>query len=331
MTILRFTLVLATALVTSIAPASAQTVRTPWGDPDLQGDYTNKYEQGTPFERPDELSGRRIEDITGEELSKLLQERQDLVLLRIALAGGDPAGNLGGPLHWQDQFEVTKGSRPWFVIDPPDGKIPAQTAEARQRAATRQAARRGRGPADSWTDRSLYDRCITRGLPGSMMPAIYGNSYRIVQAPGVVAIQYEMVHETRVIPLDGRPHVGAGIRGHMGDARGWWEGDTLVVETRNFHDESVYRGANPDRLTITERFTRVAPNRIEWRVTLDDPTTWVRPWTFAMPLTQSDEEAMVPYECHEGNRAMENILRAARADEAAGRVSDLPTTAEGER
>jgi hypothetical protein len=313
------------------SPVAAQAPRTPWGDPDLQGDYTNKYEQGTPFERPDEFDGRRLEDIQGEELARILQQRQDMVLLRIALAGGDPAGNLGGPLHWQDQFEVTKGSRPWFVVDPPDGKIPAQTPEARQRAAARQAARRGRGQADSWLDRSLYDRCITRGLPGSMMPAIYGNSYRIVQAPGIVAIQYEMVHETRVIPLDGRPHVGTEVRAHMGDARGWWDGDTLVVETTNFRDESVYRGANPDRLTITERFTRLSPTRIEWRVTLDDPTTWVRPWTFAMPLTQNDDEEIVPYECHEGNRAMANILSAAREDEKAGRVRDIPTAAEGER
>jgi hypothetical protein len=251
--------------------------------------------------------------------------------LRTVLAGGDPAGNLGGPLHWQDQFDITKGSRPWFVIDPPDGKIPPQTEEARQRAAARQAVRRGRGGADSWLDRSLYDRCITRGLPGSMMPAIYGNSYRIVQAPGIVAIQYEMVHETRIIPLDGRPHAGKEVRGHMGDARGRWDGDTLVVETTNFRDESVYRGAYPDVLTITERFTRIAPNRVEWRVTLDDPTTWTRPWTFAMPLTLSDDEEIVPYECHEGNRAMANILSAARADERAGTERDIPTGAEGER
>jgi hypothetical protein len=318
-------------VVVLAVPAAAQTDRTPWGDPDLQGNYTNKYEQGTPFERPDEFDGRKLDDITSEELARILQERQDLVLLRTVLAGGDPAGNLGGPLHWQDQFDITKGSRPWFVIDPPDGKIPPQTAEARQRAAARQAARRGRGGADSWTDRSLYDRCITRGLPGSMMPAIYGNSYRIVQAPGVVAIQYEMVHETRIIPLDGRPHVGKDIRGHMGDARGWWDGDTLVVETSNFRDESVYRGASPDVLKITERFTRVAPDRVEWRVTLDDPTTWTRPWTFAMPLTRSDDEEIVPYECHEGNRAMANILSAARADEKAGTVRDIPTGAEGER
>ncbi len=247
--------------------------RTPWGDPDLQGNFTNKYEQGTPFERPDEFAGRKIDDLKNEELKDILQERQDRALLSITLAGGDPAGNLGGPLWWQDQFEVNKGSRPWFVVDPTDGKIPPITQEAQRRIAARAAvtrATRGSG-ADSYTDRSLYDRCITRGLPGSMMPVIYGNSYHIVQGPGYVAIRYEMVHETRVIPLDGRPHVGSTIRSHMGDARGHWEGNTLVVETTNFRDESVYRNANPATLKLVERFTRTAPTRVEWAVTVDDP------------------------------------------------------------
>src|SRR5688500_20309203 len=148
------------AVLACAAVASAQTSRvprTPWGDPDIQGTYTNKYEQGTPFERPQEFEGRQIKDVSAAELKDILKERQDEVLLRTALAGGDPAGNLGGPLHWQDQFDITKGSRPWFVVDPPDGRIPPTTAEGRARAAARQAARRGRGPADSWTDRSLYD------------------------------------------------------------------------------------------------------------------------------------------------------------------------------
>jgi hypothetical protein len=325
----------------SDARAAYTAPRTPWGDPDLQGDYSNKFEQGTPLERPQEFDGRRLEDIRGEELASILQERQDRVLLSVTLAGGDPAGNLGGPLHWQDQFDITKGSRPWFVTDPFDGRIPALTPEARARATARQAARRGRGQADSWIDRSLYDRCITRGLPGSMMPAIYGNSYRIVQAPGIVAIQYEMVHETRIIPLDGSPHTPLPIRSHMGDARGHWEGDTLVVETTNFREESVYRGANPDTLRITERFTRVAPNRVEWQVTFTDPSTWTKAWTIAMPLTMDASEQMVEYACHEGNRAMANILSAARADEKAVaeaakkgitiEAREIPTEAEGER
>ena len=157
----------------------------------------------------------------------------------------------------------------------------------RRNGASRRVPRRGGTAAGAgrtpYEDRSLYDRCITRGLPGSMMPTIYGNSFRIVQSQGLVAIQYEMIHETRVIPLDGRAHVGRGIRMDMGDARGHWEGDTLVVETTNFRERSVYRNANPETLRIVERFQRVAPNKVQWAVTVEDPTTWTRPWSFSLP------------------------------------------------
>ncbi|HET9362484.1 MAG TPA: hypothetical protein VFO58_22180, partial [Vicinamibacterales bacterium] len=306
--------------------ASGQTwtpPRTPWGDPDLQGDYSNKYEQGTPFERPAEFEGRTIDDIKGDELARLVKERAVEVLLNSPFTGGDPvAGNFGGAPAFYDRFEADRGSRPWFVVDPPDGRIPPMTPEGQQasaaRAAARAAARRGRGPADSYIDRSLYDRCITRGLPGSMMPANYGNSYRIVQGPGFVAISYEMVHETRVIPLDGRPRLGSAIRQYMGEGRGRWEGDTLVVETTNFRDEPVYRGSNPARLRLIERFTPIARDRILWSVTVDDASTWTRPWTFAMPLTRSEGEAIFEYACHEGNRAMANLLSAARTEEKTG-------------
>ena len=148
------------------------------------------------------------------------------------------------------------------------------------------------------------------------MPAVYGNSYRIVQGPGYVAIQYEMIHETRVIPLDGRPHIGPAIRQYMGDARGRWEGDSLVVETTNFREETTYRGANPETMRLIERFTRVAPDKVKWAVTIDDPQTWTRPWTFALPLTKDDSEPMFEYGCHEGNYGMHNILSGARAEDA---------------
>jgi len=211
------------------------------------------------------------------------------------------------------------------VVDPPDGKIPPLTQEAKDRAAARAAARRasGRGPADSWEDLTLYDRCITRGLPGSMMPVIYGNSYQIVQAPGYVAIRYEMIHETRVIPLDQRPHIGDGIRTYMGDARGHWDGATLVVETTNFNGKnatdvagygSPERGASP-HLKIVERFKPVGPKAIEWSVTFDDADTWARPWTFAMNLTKDDSQGVYEYACHEGNYGLTGILSAARAEE----------------
>ena len=293
--------------------ASSQVApRTPWGDPDLQGNYTNTYEYGTPLERPDQFAGRRLEDVTGEELATIRRGIQQRTI-----------DSFSGPIHapdnwWQDNLDLHKGSQAWFVIDPEDGKIPPLTDAARQRTAERAAARKasGRGPADSWEDRSLYDRCITRGLPGSMMPAIYGNQFKIVQAPNYVAIMYEMIHETRVIPLDGRGFVGASIDQDMGDARGRWEGDTLVVETRNFKERSVYRNADPDTLVLTERFARMSPQQVRWTVTVNDPNTWTRPWTFSMPLAV-DDRPFPHYECHEGNYGLRNILSAARAEEAA--------------
>ena len=321
--------VLAATTAAAQSPTSWTPPRTPWGDPDLQGNYTNKYEQGTPFERPAEYEGRRIDDIKADELAALVRERAVEVLLNSPFSGGDPiAGNFGGAPAFYDRFEANKGSRPWFVIDPPDGKVPAMTAEGQKasaaRAAARAAQRRGRGPADSYIDRSLYDRCITRGLPGSMMPTNYGNSYRIVQGPGYVAITYEMVHETRVIPLDGRPALGASLRNYMGEPRGRWEGNTLVVETTHFRDEPAYRGSNPETLRLIERFTATAPDKVEWAVTVDDPSTWTRPWTFAMPLTRNDQEAVLEYACHEGNMAMANVLSAARAEEKAGSRAAAP-------
>jgi hypothetical protein len=313
-------------LALSSGPVSGQTwtpPRTPWGDPDLQGNYSNKYEQGTPFERPAEFEGRTLDEIKGDELKQLVKQRADEVLLNSPFTGGDPvAGNFGGAPAFYDRFEANRGSRPWLLVDPPDGKIPQMSPEGQKasaaRAAARAARRNGRGSADSWEDRSLYDRCITRGLPGSMMPANYGNSYRIVQSPGYVAISYEMVHETRVIPLDGRPQVAPSIRQYMGEPRGRWEGNTLVIETSRFKDDPVYRGSNPATLTLIERFTAIAPDQIEWSVTVDDPTTWTRPWTFAMPLTRNDSEAIFEYACHEGNLAMPHLLSAARKAEAAG-------------
>ena len=160
-----------------------------------------------------------------------------------------------------------------------------------------------------------------------MMPAIYGSSYEIVQGPSYVAIVYEMIHETRVIPLDVRPHVGKEIRSYMGDARGRWEGDTLVVETTNFKDVIAYRDAGGDTLRMVERFTPAGPNTIEWSVTLDDPTTWTRPWTFAMLLAKKDaSQRPFEYACHEGNYGLRNILSAARAEEAAARARTTTDT-----
>jgi len=287
--------------------------RTPWGDPDIAGAYNNSDESSIPFERPNEFAGRTLDSFTAAELEQLTKQRQERTIESNPTLSEFPGAT--SPMHWFENY-FAANSRAWLVSDPPDGKVPPQTDEARQRAAIRTAARQGRGPADSWEDRSLYDRCITRGVPGSMMPAIYGNSYQIQQGPGVVTITYEMIHDTRVIPLDGRPHVASGIRQYLGDARGHWEGNTLVVETTNFNDKVPYRGSS-ENLKLTERFTPLGPDTLEWSVTFDDPHTWTRPWTFAMNLIHDESQPPFEYACHEGNYGLRNVLSAARAEEAA--------------
>ena len=287
--------------------------RTPWGDPDLQGNYTNLSEAGTPLERPKEFEGRNMNDIAPQERMRLKREAAERTIGRF-LGPAEAPDN-----WWQPAYGkyAENGAQLWLIVDPADGKIPPLTTAAQARQAARADARRRntRGPSDSWTDRSLYDRCITRGFPATAMPTIYGNSSQIIQAPGYVAIVYEMIHETRIIPLDGRGRLSPSTQLDMGDARGRWEGETLVVETTNFKDRSVYQNATPDRLTVTERFTRISPKQVRWSVTLNDPTTWTAPWTFSLPLTLDDTEPLQLYECHEGNYGLKNILSAARAEE----------------
>ena len=285
--------------------------RTPWGDPDLQGVYANGDEYTTPLERPDRLAGRRLEDIKGQELADLRRAQLQQVI------DGLPGGRVRGPDDWWIRnLNFGKGGQAWIVMDPPDGKIPPLTPEAQQRArgAGRVRSSFAGGPFDGPEDFGLLDRCISRSVPGSMIPVMYGNNYQIFQTPGFVTIVYEIIHETRIIPLDQRPHVGAGIRQHMGDARGHWEGTTLVVDTTNFTRAAAYRGANPDMLRVVERFTPVASDTIQWTATLEDSTTWTRPWTVGLPLTR-DSSPVMAYECHEGNYGMKNILSAARAED----------------
>ena len=292
--------------------ATYKAPRTPWGDPDFQGNFTNLYEAGTPMERPKEFEGKKLGDVTPAELQAFKKNIQDTTISRFETPFDAPSN------WWQDAFRLGSSAQAWMITDPDDGHIPALTPEGeRRRAAARQTIYAG--GSDSWEDRSLYDRCITRGFPASGMPTIYGNSSRIVQGPGYIAIQYEMIHETRVIPIDKdpRPHPARSIRLDMGDSRGHWEGDTLVVETTNFNKRSVYQNADPDSLRIIEHFTRTAPDKVRWSVTIDDPHTWTKPWTYSMPLTMNDAEPIQSYECHEGNYGLRNILSAARAEEKA--------------
>ena len=319
----------------SLLAQSGQSVgRTPWGDPDLQGTWTNSDESGIAMQRPPEFAGKKLEDVTPGDMERLITRRAEQAVKTAQTIGGTSDEDTGaGPTHWYENYNA-KNSRAWMISDPPDGQMPAITEEARKRAAAVRAARRGGdgyyiGPFDKPSDLTLYVRCITRGLPGSMMPAIYGNSYRLVQSPGFVAITYEMVHETRIISLD--PSTGSGssraesrgdgrsapppaLTSDMGFARGRWEGDTLVVETTNFLERSAYGGAS-GKLKTTERFRPTGRGTIEWSITFDDPSTWVRPWTFGLRLTRDDAQPVFEYACHEGNDGLRGILSAARVAE----------------
>ena len=297
--------------------------RTPWGDPDLQGVYANDNEYATPLERPREFDGKTLADVTADEMTRLRASALQQMVAAL------PGGRVRGPDEWWIQnLDLSKRSQPWLIIDPPDGHVPPLTAEAQKRPPFARGSFVG-GPFNSPADFSLLDRCITRSVPGSMIPVMYSNVYDIVQAPGVVVITYEIVHEARVIPLDpstgsgspraqsrgdGRARLGPAIRQYMGDARGHWEKDTLVVDATNFTAAAAYRGANPARLRVVEHFTPVAPDTIAWTATLDDPTTWTRPWTIGMPLHR-ERSPSLPFECHEGNYGLRNILSAARAAE----------------
>jgi len=288
--------------------------RTAWGDPDLQGFWSYNDDVDTPLERPSDLGGKS--EFGDEELAAVLAERARRNVVRAPTIGGETGA---GPTHWYE-FWNAKSTRTSKIIDPPDGRVPPLTAEARTREAARAQATRGRGPADSWTDRSLGDRCIVsrNGWPHVVVNAgSYGNIFRIVQSPGYVVLTHEMIHETRIIPVDGRPHISQGIRQYLGDPRGHWEGNTLVVEVTNFSDKTDFRGSR-ETLRLVERFTRTGPDTVAYAVTIDDPATFTKPWTIGVPLkSDTGQDEIFEYACHEGNYAMRNILSGARADEQA--------------
>ena len=299
------TLTFALALWLPSVSGAQDTPRTPWGHPDLQGAWTNT--TTTPLQRPDELAGREF--LTEEEWA----ERNP--------TSGLSAFN-AGPTGAYNDFWLEKGSlsmRTSLIIDPPDGKLPPATP-ALQARQDRRRAQAGARPA-SWHDFSAYDRCITRGLPGAMMPGFYNHNYRIVQTPHHVAILVEMVHEARIVPLDdagqARPSDG---RQWLGSSRGHWEGDTLVVETAGFTDNILGGGFTTYGVSaggrVVERFTRVDADTLDYEVTVSDPSLWTDSWTVSMPMTSLDGE-LFEYACHEGNHAMGNMLAGARVEEAA--------------
>jgi hypothetical protein len=299
--------------------------RTAWGDPDLQGKWPGTHMVGVPMQRDEKLGLRNVlndEEFAAREAQAARQTEQDNADFELENASSTPGGDVGGavspPPHWLERGDPQRQAS--LIVDPPNGRQPPLAAQAQERAAALRKAREGRGPADSYTDRSNYDRCITRGLAGSILPVIYNNGTQIVQSPGFVTIVNEMIHETRVVPLDGRPHVSSDIKMWLGDSRGRWDGDTLVVETTNFTDRTgvgVNGGGtrNSTALKITESFTRVAADMIDYKMTIDDPETWTAPWTMEYPLKRDDGYGMFEYACHEGNLAMFHILSGARADD----------------
>jgi hypothetical protein len=295
--------------------------RTSWGDPDLQGIWPGTAMTGVPLQRDEALGTRNVltdEEFVARSARATNQIEQDNAEFDLETADVANAGAVGSPTspppHWLERGQPQRQAS--LVVDPPNGRLPALTPAAAARQAALREARASRGPADSYTDRSLYDRCITRGLVGSMLPAIYNAGNQIVQAPGVVVIMNEMIHDARVVPLEGSPHVGGAIEQWLGDSRGYFEGDTLVVETTNFTDRTAVGGTvHSAALKTTERFTRTSEDTLEYEVTVDDPDTWVAPWTLRLPLTRDDGYGMFEYACHEGNRAMANILSGARTAE----------------
>ena len=330
---LRTTLLAALGLVAALVPPVAaqsnySVPRTPWGEPDIQGLWPANDMQGTPYERPVELGTRAT--LTDAELAERLKvrERQVAADAEQFVSEGRATG-IGGPSHWAAGERGTPTRQTSLVVDPPDGRIPAMTEEGTKLFAKAKSTYYYdfpdavvAHPFESFTDLGPYDRCITRGVLASMLPTAYNMGTQIFQFPGHVVIQNEMINEVRVIPTDGRPHISGTIRQYMGDSRGRWDGDMLVIETTNFNAKvGLTRNGNtllhsPD-MRLTERLTRVDADTLRYEATVDDPKTWVRPWTVSLPLTQHPEYQMFEYACHEGNYAVRNILSAERAAEKA--------------
>jgi hypothetical protein len=290
------------------AKAATQTwtpPRTPDGQPDLQGFWTNA--TTTPLERPSELAGKQV--LTEQEAAEFQEQ-----VLRPSGEGapGLQAGSSIGA-SWFERGTVVAGRRTSLIVDPPDGKIPPLTAAARDRVATR-AQKTRLHPSDGPEDRSLSERCLLWGSAGPpMLPTGYNNNYQIVEGPGYVVILVEMIHEARVIPLDGRPHLGPMVRQWLGDSRGHWEGNTLVVDTTNFTDQTAFRGSD-ENLHLIERFTRTDPDTIRYEFTVDDPTTFTKPWSAEIPMRKT-HGPIYEYACSEGNYGLPDILAGARAEE----------------
>jgi hypothetical protein len=298
------------------------TGRTLWGDPDLQGEWTSEGEYGVPLERPAQFGTRAF--LGDEEYAKRIDDvrrRDARDLARVDVSSGNVEGANAPIPHWREYNTTSR--RTSLIVEPADGRLPPRAAQARPLPVQRCGSLQRGEPCDSYEDYGLGVRCIVHGggFPDAMFPAVYNANMRIVQSPGMVAINYELIHDTRIIPLMSatprEPLLSPAIRMYMGAARGRWEGPTLVVETANLKVGT--RGASTG-LRLIERFTRTAQNHIDYRVTFVDPATWTAPWTAALDLaSRPDDAGVFEYACHEGNYGMANMLSTSRLLERTGR------------
>jgi hypothetical protein len=313
------------------APPGSGTSYTPpktaWGDPDLQGIWPGTDMVSVPFERPPQFGNRLF--LTEEEFKareKQAQRQAEVDVLDFDLAKppaeivalGDVGGVTSPPPHWLERGLPSRQSS--LIVDPADGKMPPMTPEGKARQANAGGTYVKQTGFTQASELGPYDRCISRGVVGSMMPVVYNNGNEIIQAPGLVAFRNEMIHETRIIPLDGRPWPPSHMKSWMGTSRGRFEGNTLVVVTRNLNGKTGMQGNGmmlipSDQIEITERFTPLSANILQYEVTINDPKTWTRPWTVSFPLRRDSKYQMFEYACHEGNYAMRNTLSGSRADE----------------
>jgi hypothetical protein len=325
-----FAMAVSAPLMWTTRAAGAQTrsnaawrARTPWGDPDFHGEWTTEGEYGVPFERPAQFGTRQF--LTDEEYLKRMQDirvRDEQDLAPIDVLSGRVQGATAPIPHWREYNTTSR--RTSLVIDPPDGRLPPRTPAAGPIPVQRCGSLLGGEPCDSYNEYGLGVRCIVHGggFPDAMIPAVYNANLRITQSAGYVAITYELIHDTRIIPIETpaatRPPLSPKIRMYMGDARGRWDGTTLVVETANL--KAANRGSSPGlRL---ERFTRTSRDGMQYQVTFTDPATWTVPWTAALDMkSRPDNAGVFEYACHEGNHGMSNMLSAARAMERAERTA----------
>jgi hypothetical protein len=278
--------------------------RTPDGQPDIQGMWNNIDSFFTPYERPTELQGK--DNMSQSEIRAILE--------RIAKSReeGQDQGTGAGPVHWYEYKAGHLELATSLVVAPASGRVPAMTASARDKMAAIRARRE-----DSYEFMETGDRCISRGILGDMLPTNYNNGKHILQTPGYVVILSEMIHDARIIPIDGRPHLNSKIGQWLGDSRGRWEGNTLIVETTNFNAKAPVRRINvqTENLRMIERFTAVDRNTLRYEVTIEDPTVYTAPWTLSFPYKRDNEYRIFEYACHEGNYAIPNTLSGARAQE----------------